>query len=142
MSPVRHLSVASILAVGTYSVNSDLSHAAAVGVGGLVLDIDHIYEFCREWGLREGIRRLIDQTLGGPINVPNHVQFWFHGWDILLVLAALSISTFGNNHVWLFLFGAAIHLLMDQTGNPGAHIGTYFLSYRIFKGFKTKLLFR
>jgi hypothetical protein len=58
LSPFRHLLAASILAAGTYTVNGDLNHAAAIGAGSVALDIAHIYEFCREWGLREGPKAL------------------------------------------------------------------------------------
>lgn len=139
MSPARHAGVGGILSIGTYLLTTDIYYSAAIGSGSVALDIDHIYEYCREWGIRDGFRRLFDQTLRGVESQLSCLYLWFHGWDIFLVLTALQIFAFKSTRLWFFLAGAGAHLVMDQFGND-FRPGTYFFTYRMWKGFRRDLL--
>ena len=139
MSPARHLGAGAAFGAGVYLLTGDGGHAAAAGAGGVVIDLDHIWDFYREWGFRDGLRRIAGNSLHGRRHKVARLYLLLHSWDVLLALALLAVFGLGNFYLLSAVLGGAVHLLFDQFTNP-ARPFSYFLAYRISKGFRRELL--
>ena len=124
-----------ILGGGTYLLEGDPYHSLAVAAGSVAIDIDHVYDFYREWGLKEGIRKLWGAALQKQKVSLKRVYLFFHGWDVLLLSFLICPLIFENPYWFSFLIGVAIHLFMDQVGNEFGGL-SYVLSYRIWHRFR------
>lgn len=139
MSPAKHLAASAALGAGVYLLTGDERHAAAAGAGGVLIDLDHIWDFCREWGFWGGLRRMAENSVLGGKHEVNRVYLLLHGWDVLLALGLLAVFGLDNFYLLSAVLGGAAHLLFDQLVNPVRPF-SYFLAYRISKGFRRELL--
>ena len=64
MSPAKHMAAGGLLGGAAYAFTNDPYHSLAVAAGSVAIDLDHIHDFCREWGWKEGIRKLCMAGLG------------------------------------------------------------------------------
>lgn len=142
MSPARHLAAGGLLGGAAYALTNDPYHSLAVAAGSVAIDLDHIYDFCREWGWKDGIRNLYNAGLERVKPVfRRHVYVFLHGWDLLLLCFLAFPFLFENFYWYSFLIGVTVHLFMDQIGNELGPLG-YILSYRIYRRFSRSLLVR
>ncbi len=142
MSPAKHLAAGGLLSGATYALTNDPYHSLAIAAGSVAIDLDHIYDFCREWGWKEGIRKLCIAGLGRVKPVfRQHVFVFLHGWDLLLLCFLVFPLLFENFYWYPFLIGVTVHLFMDQIGNEFGPLG-YILSYRIYRRFSRPALTR
>ena len=139
MSPARHIEVSAALGTGVYLLTGDWGHAAAAGAGGVLIDLDHIWDFYRKWGFWGGLRRMAGNSVLGGKQEANRVYLLLHGWDVLLALALLAVFGLGDFYLLSAVLGGAVHLLFDQFVNP-VRAFSYFLAYRMSKGFRRELL--
>ncbi|MBT6394456.1 MAG: hypothetical protein HOJ95_07105, partial [Nitrospinaceae bacterium] len=136
MRPNHHLASAALLGGGTYMLTGEPSTSLALGAGCFVQDIDHIFDYVIDQGLTKGLKFLASDSKKRSDFKLRRLYLLFHGWDVLAALALLYFFVFPNTGFLFFLIGALVHLSMDQFGNPGACRVTYFLTYRISKGFR------
>lgn len=67
--------------------------------------------------------------------------FYFHSYELLLILVSLCFVTHFNYLLSFTTLGFAIHLFLDQIYNPVNPL-TYFLTYRILNGCKTEIILK
>ena len=96
MSPAKHLAASAAFGAGIYLLTRDGGHAAAAGAGGVLIDLDHIWDFSREWGVRDGLRRLMENLLHGGRHRVTRLYLLLHNWDVLFALALLAVFGLGN----------------------------------------------
>jgi len=139
VSPVRHLLAGGILGAATYSLSQDAAGAAAVCAGSVLIDLDHLHDYCSEWGLIDGVKRLFENAFMGRSDKAKRVFILLHSWELLLILALLSVLLLDSSLLLYAIFGASVHLMMDHIGN-GLRPMSYVLAYRAGKGFRRVLL--
>ena len=139
MRPAKHLAASAAFGAGVYFLTGDGGHAAAAGAGGVLIDLDHIWDFYREWGFWDGLRRMAENSVHGRRHKVARLYLLLHSWDVLLALALLAVFGPGNFYLLSAVLGGAMHLLFDQFVNP-VRAFSYFLAYRISRGFRRELL--
>ncbi len=142
MSPAKHLAAGGLLSGAAYGLTNDPYHSLAIAAGSVAIDLDHIYDSCREWGWKEGIQKLCIAGLGrAKLVFRRHVFVFLHGWDLLLLCFLVFPVLFENFYWYSFLIGVTVHLFMDQIGNELGPLG-YILGYRIYRRFSRFVLVR
>jgi hypothetical protein len=129
------LSLAASAAV--YAVSRSTPMAAAAFLSGVFIDLDHIYDYVREYGMRLDVRfffHSFSKTLYRKVVVP------LHAWEFVALLAVMAIVSHGNSVVVGTLIGAALHLIADQMTN-GICASGYFFAYRMANRFATERIF-
>jgi hypothetical protein len=124
------------LGAGLYAVHPDPVPAAAAFLAGTLIDLDHLldlklYQKHRKEG--EGLAEVFDAHTW----VKSYILL--HGIEFIpLLLLALFFAQ--NTWLWIGIAsGYVLHLVMDLVGNRGYPL-TYFLTYRIFRGFDARYL--
>ncbi len=140
MRPIRHLATAALLGGGAYLLTGKPPAALAIGAGCVLQDIDHVFDYVLDQGFTPGLKYLAGDARKRSDFKLRRIYLLFHGWDILAALALLYFFVYPNTVFLYFLIGALVHLSMDQLGNPGSCRVTYFLAYRISKGFRREAL--
>ncbi len=118
MSPAKHLAAGGLLSGAAYALTNDPYHSLAIAAGSVAIDLDHIYDFRREWGWKEGLQKLYMAALGRAKPVfRKHVFVFLHGWDLLLLAFLIFPMLFENFYWYSFLIGVTVNHFMDQIGN-------------------------
>lgn len=136
MRPIRHLAAGALLGGGAYLLTGEPPAALALGAGCVAQDIDHVFDYVMDQGLTEGLKFLAKDSRKRSDFKLRRLYLLFHGWDVLAALALFYFFVFPNTVFLYFLIGALVHLSMDQLGNPDVFRVTYFLAYRISRGFR------
>lgn len=131
--------VSSLIGAGLfYGIFSNFISAIIFFISSFFIDLDHIFDYVRQYGLRNlklqnffeacDQHRLVKTTLV------------FHSFELLLILWFI-ITVYKLNILWIALaLGISLHLIIDQFTN-GAFVFSYFFTYRWIKNFKTEKLF-
>lgn len=103
---------------------------------GWLIDLDHIPDFVKTWGWREGLRRLISLKERHPRSV--YLPLPAYEWVPPLCLTAWWYPS----NPWLLgaVLGYLLHLLIDQVNNAPRQ-PSYFLLYRLLKEFSHGAVF-
>ncbi len=103
---------------------------------GILLDIDHIYDYIKE-EKRFDLKHLFIKSYLGDFK---KMYLFFHAFEYVPV--ALLIGYFTNNLTFAIVFSTAylFHLIPDQFSNNTKPFG-YFLIYRILVKFEMKKIF-
>jgi len=142
-----HIYSSAILGGTIYALTTSKSIAISALVGGVFIDLDHIFDFFIFSGERFSIKNLFSWCDGLRWE---KLTLLLHSWEIFLGLVVLAF--FYPNHILIgSLLGGGLHLILDQIGNPYRALQRklipsplfYFLTYRCFVGFhKDRLLVR
>jgi hypothetical protein len=130
-----HVSTSAMLAAAVYAYSRSVPEAACCLVSGVLIDLDHVVDFHLFSGERF--------TLANFFSWCNEsrwqkITLIFHSYElfgILCVVAFYLDSAVLRGILW----GAGLHLLLDQLANPGrVRLSPWFylLGYRIAKGFR------
>lgn len=134
MKPGAHLLASAAVSASIYYTTRSLVFAGVAFFAGFLIDVDHLIDFIREYGVKSDLRKFF--------NVFNETRFnklflWFHAWEWLIVLFALSF-VFEGNMILLGLFtGILHHLILDQCCNGVTPLG-YSILYRALHQFSIK----
>ncbi len=134
----QHIAVSIPISLATYAASRSLPMAAASFIAGVLLDLDHGFDYLREYGFRPDIPfffRSFHETLYRRVVIP------LHGWEWLPLLGVAAILTHGNTIVIGTVIGMAQHLIFDQCTNDAFPWG-YFFTWRAMKKFITRKIFR
>ncbi len=139
MKPIGHL-ITSIAGAGLiYSISNSLISALAFFTSGILIDLDHVFDYVYHKGLKNfTIKNLSDSCY---VNKLEKFTMVFHSYELLFVLWII-ITFYKLNIFWIsFALGLSVHLILDQLTNP-ALAYTYFFTFRWIKKFKTKHFIR
>lgn len=136
IKPIAHTLASAGLGAGLYALHQDPVPAAAAFLTGTFIDLDHLldlklYQKHRRPG--EGVLEVFD------------AHTWVKSYIVLHAIEfipLLLLSLFLSENLWLWIGIASayiLHLVMDVVGNRGFPL-TYFLSYRIYRGFDARFL--
>ncbi len=140
MNAVGHIvsSAAAGVAVGAAAGSPEMG--TALFLAGWAIDLDHLFDFTRMWGLRESLRRMARLGVGRR-NRPDTVFFLFHAYEVSALLWALAALFPASAWLWGMAMGHLFHLLLDQVTNLKGWPLTYFLTYRALHGFAYDAIF-
>jgi hypothetical protein len=133
----QHIAVSIPISMVTYVVSRSIPMAAVSLAAGVLLDLDHGFDYMREYGMRLDpafFFHSFHNTLYRRVVIP------LHGWEWLPLLGLLALRMRGNPFAVGALIGTTQHLLFDQFTNGVAGCG-YFFVYRVMKKFVTGDIF-
>jgi len=142
MKAIVHVYSSAALGGVVYIVTSSQVASVSAFLSGILIDIDHIFDFLIFSREKFSVRNFFSWCDDGrweKISMP------FHSYELYLLLV-ITTYYFPNNMLLGFLFGLGLHLVLDQIWN--CHLRKelrlfkyfYFLSYRFYTGFhKSKL---
>lgn len=145
MSPISHIIVSFSTAIAVGFLARSLYYGLVCFITGIFLDIDHLIEYIIHYGWKDftpkKFYRTCEQTTRqeGDRRFPK-LYLIFHSVEMaaLLWAAALSIK---NAYLIIIALGYSMHMVMDCIGNP-MYVYSYFIIWRMIKGFDPTLLFR
>lgn len=138
MKPINHISVSIITGVTTFLATKTILPSIACFLAGWLMDVDHIWDFYKNGGKKFSIKRFEDAIDNGKIK---KIYLYLHSYELLLALITLCCVTHFNYFISFTTLGFAIHLFFDQICNP-VNPFAYFLTYRIFHGYRVERLLK
>ena len=125
-----HFIITCFLTALVYISTRSISYAAAVILGGIFIDLDHLIDYFLYFGSIFKLEKFVD----GDALASGHVYLFLHSWELAFIILLAGLIIPSGILLALFL-GMSAHLTVDsiQRENPYT---TYFLIYRISKGFK------
>ncbi|MBU3958786.1 MAG: hypothetical protein KKE91_02875 [Candidatus Omnitrophica bacterium] len=104
------------------------------------MDIDHILDYYLQQGFTLRIKTIYFWICEREFEF---VFLFFHSLELLFIIWVI-ISVFRLGIYWVvFAIGITQHMILDMLFNQNTvYSYSYFLSYRIIKGFKKEYLFR
>jgi len=138
-----HVVASAALAGALYYETSSVAMAAACVVAGVLWDLDHIADYLVFSGEKFTVRDFFSWC---DDNRWQRVTLLLHSYELYALLAFWTLL-YGGPPAYGVLFGAGLHMLLDQTGNINTKVlrmspWFYFLSFRIMSGFrKEKMTF-
>jgi hypothetical protein len=130
-----HVSTSAMLAAALYAYSRSVPMAASCLASGVLIDLDHVVDFHLFSGERFSIANFFSWCNECRWQ---RITLIFHSYELFGILCAVAYyldSAVLRGMVW----GAGLHLLLDQLGNPGTFRLSpwfYFLGYRIAMGFR------
>jgi len=105
---------------------------------GVLLDIDHLFEYFTHTGMNINIKRFFHYSYQIKYK---RLYLFFHAYEYLIFIALITIIA--GYHPLLIAIGIGMmqHLLLDQIYNQARPMA-YFISYRIKNGFSAQSFFK
>jgi hypothetical protein len=100
--------------------------ALACLLAGIFMDVDHLIEYVREYGLRPDLRQFFRVSYEREYD---KAVLLLHAWEWLPVLVFLVWRSHGNPWLTGLAIGWIQHLACDQAANT-RHWGAYFIAWR------------
>jgi len=141
MSPQSHVALTLPAAAAIHLVFRSPMATLCFVVGGILVDIDHLFDHFILFRKTGGIRGMISWC---EQHAWERIVILIHAWELLALFLFLALW---QKHILLlsFVLGWAFHLALDQYWNPRAcplHPLFYFLVFRAWKGFTREGLIR
>jgi hypothetical protein len=131
MKPAAHVAASAVISGSIYLTTQSATVAGISFLSGFLIDVDHVIDYIREYGLRPDIGkflRVFDESRF------RKVVLLFHAWELIACLFLLSWLSGWNEIPLGICIGAFQHLVLDQFVN-GARPWGYFFIYRATKRF-------
>ncbi|MFQ5691897.1 MAG: hypothetical protein ACE5IM_02475 [Nitrospinota bacterium] len=134
MNAASHVVSSAVVGAAVGAATGSPETGAAFFFAGWAIDLDHILDFARKWGLREALARMSRLGLGRK-NCIDTAYLILHGYEVSALLWALVVLV--PDSPWLLgaAMGHLFHLLLDQAVNLRGWHPTYFLTYRALRRF-------
>ena len=110
-----------------YLVFKSLAGALVCFFSGILVDVDHYFDYVRDRGLNFNIKRFFRYTYGLQYD---QLFIVFHAYEYLVPLALILIISEYNLLLVAASVGFTQHLLFDQFFNPVKPFA-YFITYRL-----------
>ncbi len=132
----EHVIVSAAGSGAILAAGAGLPAAAAFGLMGVFIDLDHFPDYWRETGLNFDIPRFMGYFSSREIR---RLVVVMHAWE--WILAGFGLALWLGAPAWVFwgLAGWLLHLGLDQRFNY-LHPLAYFFSFRARQGFDEKKL--
>jgi hypothetical protein len=131
LKPTAHVAASAIVSASLYCFSKSPLIAGVSFLCGFLIDIDHIFDYIREYGLRANVKeffRIFHETRFRKLFLI------FHAWEWVPCLFVLAGNLEWNGLILGIGIGMFQHLLLDQIDN-GFTAGGYFIVYRTIKRF-------
>jgi hypothetical protein len=137
MSLQHHAAISIILSGVLYALFKSWGIAIASLLGGILIDLDHIIDYVREYGIPIDLKKFFHTFYETKYRT---LLLILHGWEWLIFLAVAAYLTDWNHWILGFLIGYGHHLVLDQLNND-VHVWTYSVVWRWKNGFNAKTAF-
>lgn len=138
MKASRHAALSVPVSAAVFALSRSIPAAIAVMVGGVLIDLDHVFDYVREYGFRIDIAHFFETFYHTRYR---RIVLLFHAWELMIALGLIASATGWNPWLWGLTIGASTHLALDQTFNY-TRPGSYFLLWRLAKGFQREKIIR
>ena len=135
MKPSVHVSTSAMLAAALYAYSRSVPTAVSCLVSGVLIDLDHVVDFHLFSGERFSLTNFFSWCNESRWQ---RITLIFHSYELFGILCAVAYYL-DNAVLRGIVWGAGLHLLLDQLGNPRTvrlSPWFYLLGYRIAKGFR------
>ena len=136
MKPQYHVASSAIVASILYLVFKSWSMALSCFLSGILIDLDHIFDYIRQIGFPF---KIIDIVKAASNNNKTNWTIVFHSWELLFLLAICTWYTNWNPWITGVLFGFGHHLVMDALHNT-ITLRTYSFIWRWKNNFECRCL--
>lgn len=133
----HHTFISLAIAGALFAVFRSISLSAVTLTTGIFVDIDHGFDYLREYGIRFDLRFFF---LSFNNTLYKRIVLLFHSWELVALLAILSAASDGDPLITGVLIGLCSHLLCDQFTNGVSRWG-YFIVFRAGRKFVTSRIF-
>jgi len=132
MKPQYHVASSAFIAGVLYLTFKSWSMALSCFLSGIFIDIDHVYDYVKEFGFPFKVRDFVTTVYNNGIS---RLTFVFHSWEILILLGI--IAPFTNWDPWItgVIIGFGHHIILDKLNN-GERLRTYSFIWRWGKQFE------
>jgi len=127
----QHIGLSLVASGVVYAVSRSVTMTAVSFAAGVLIDLDHVLDYVREYGFRPDIKyffHVFYNTRFKRIVLP------FHSWELLALIAVLAVVSHYNAIVMGIGIGVGHHMIADQWYNKFCRWG-YFFSYRLWHAF-------
>ena len=135
MKPDQHVTIS----VGSGVILGMLMRSWVAGVScclvGIFVDADHYFDLWLNRGFTLSPKKLLDFCYNGESK-----RFFdiLHGFEYIPLLFWLGSLLGHKNLAWGVTIGYSLHIIGDYFFNTHLNRWTYFLTYRIIKGFDSR----
>jgi len=129
-----HLLVSGCVAGGVYSLSRSWPAAFTSFAAGVVIDLDHLFDYLREHRRAAGIGHFFTTWHNGDLQ---RAVLALHSWELVMALAVANILAPGYPVLAGLLVGLGHHLALDQVAYR-PHPLAYFFLWRWRNGFGLK----
>ena len=138
MKPASHVVTSGVVSIFVGFFFHSIGCALVTLSAGVLIDIDHLLDYFYSHGFTASPVAVYDACENHTLK---RLFLIFHSYELLIIMWA-GIIAFHPANVWIALaIGMTQHLVFDQFTNP-LRAMAYFASYRAYKNFDAKLIFR
>ncbi len=134
LKPTAHVYTSAVLAAALYAHSHSIPESTICFAGGILIDLDHVIDFV----LFSGEKFSPGNFVSWCENRWQRVTLLFHSYELLSLLFIIMVYL-DSAVLRGILWGAGLHLLLDQLWNPKAYGLSplfYFIGFRIAAGFR------
>ncbi len=146
MKPVGHIVSSGALGLAIYALKGEPAPAVSCFMAGWLVDLDHIFDWVNNLGLRRGILTLLNvynllptETFEESKRDVTCVYLPFHSWEPIIGFWLLYAFYPINPVITGAFLGLTLHLALDQKANRVKHLA-YFFTYRMLNRFEAAAL--
>lgn len=135
-----HIVITLAISSMIYFAYNSLSLFISSLIGGILIDVDHLFDYYLHRGMDFRIRRFFAWCYKSQWNT---LIIFLHSFE-LIVIFWLAISMLRLGLFWVGLaVGVSQHLILDMLFNSGRlSVFSYFFTFRFINGFKKEYIMR
>ncbi len=149
MKPAAHIVTSGALGLTLYAIKGDIAPALSCFFAGWLIDLDHIFDYVNNLGLRRGFMLILNvhNTFPGErfeegIRDLIHVYIFLHSWELMIGFWALYLFYPIDPIITGVFLGFTLHVALDYVyyARKLKSPLVYFLTYRLLHRFKVAAL--
>ena len=137
MKPQYHVASSALIAGVLYLFFKSWSMALSCFISGILIDIDHIYDYLREYGMPFMVKKFFTEVYSD--NIPR-LTLIFHSWELVLLIGIIAWVYSGNPWFIGIFVGLGQHIVLDKLNN-GERLRSYSFIWRWKKQFELEAVF-
>jgi len=137
MKPRYHVTASLIVSGIVYTLTESPAMSISSFVAGVFIDIDHFIDYLCVFPSRLSVSHFFGTFSENKLK---RVYVFFHAWELIPLLVIVSWSMNWDYCLLGVTIGILQHMFLDQMGNQASPL-SYFLSWRLLKGFDFKRCF-
>jgi hypothetical protein len=137
MRPQYHVTYSVLISGVLYLFFKSWSMALSCFISGIFIDLDHIYDYVREFGFPFKVNNFIHAVFNHDIPT---VTLILHSWEVLVLIGI--IDWYMNWNLWMtgIFIGFGHHLILDKLNN-GERLRAYSFIWRWKNNFEFEKIF-
>lgn len=133
----HHIVISTTISGILYAILKSWEMSIAAFMSGVFIDIDHLFDYWAERGLRFNVKELLPFFYEEK---HTKITLIFHGWELLIILCIASSLTGYNSWITGLSVGYGHHIILDYANNKTS-FKSYSLLWRWKNRFDSKLIF-